>query len=378
MRRVHREDEAKERLQMIRAALHTDAKICQTSPNSTTQLALRMQPLETEICMFESLKKRWQDASSRVDAENQAKELASRTAPGNPQGLPDMIGLARQFAATLSDKGLAVDFTPASLATIDQVLQSAKSELAAMSIVEIADRKRLATHAALNMGAYVGEVLRSDEGGLWTKGPDGLPAVDLGWHVASPIAAVLGLLTQGRVAMPSGFVETLVAYHQLIASLSHAELEDIVRGKHETLTRLQRDMSENAELATWLSNHARIAVKTARTKWNALLDFTPASLQAVENVLAQLHDVLQTAPPDDRPTEQQIELAAKVWGVYVGEVVRRHMGGKWALSEGVLQLEINDARLFPLRKVQKRLIDGPGDAIPFYFNAVKAQLASSS
>ena len=334
-----------------------------------------MQPLETEISMFDSLKKRWQEASARVDAENQAKELASRAAPGNAQDLPDMIGLARQFAATLSNKGLAVDFTPASLATVDRVLQSAKSELAAMSGVEVADRKRLESHAALNLGAYVGEVLRSDEGGLWTKGPDGLPAVDLGWHVASPIAAALGLLTQGRIAMPSGFVETLVAYHQLISSLSRAELDDVVRGKHETMTRLQRDMSENAELATWLSTHAQIAVKTARTKWNALLDFTPASLQAVENVLAQLHDVLRTAPPEDRPTDQQIEMAAKIWGVYVGEVVRRHLGGKWTLSEGVLQLDVNDARIFPLRKVQKRLIDGPGDAIPFYFNGLKAHLA---
>ncbi len=289
-----------------------------------------------------------------------------------------MIGLARQFAATLSNKGLGLDFKPASLAVVDRVLVSSRNELATMSAVEIADRKRLETDAALNMGAYVGEVLRIDEGGLWTNGPDGLPAVDLGWHIASPIATVLGLLTRGRVEIPGGAVESLVQYQGVVSAASREALEGVVRGPHQTIESLQRDMTDHGQLAVWLSNHAQLAVKTAKTKWNTSLDFTPASLPVLEDVLAQLHDVLQTAPPEDRPTDQQIEMAVKIWGVYVGEVIRRHMGGKWALSEGVLQLEINGARIFPLRKVQQRLIDGPGDAIPFYFHAMQAHLASSS
>lgn len=325
--------------------------------------------------MFESLKKRRQEASERVDEQNRTNDLASQAAPGDPEGLPDMIGLARQFATTLSNKGLKLDFKPASLAVVDRVLVSSRTELAAMSAGELADRKRLETHAALNMGAYVGEVLRVDEGGLWTKGPDGLPAVDLGWHIASPIATVLGLLTRGRVEMPGGSLESLVKYYGVVSAASREALEGVVRGPHQTIESLQRDMTDHGELAVWISNHAQLAVKTAKTKWNTSLDFTPASLQVLEGVLTELHDVLRTAPPEDRPTDQQIEMAAKIWGVYVGEVVRRHLGGKWSVSEGVLQLEINDARIFPLRKVQKRLIDGPGDAIPFYFHAMQAHFA---
>ena len=322
--------------------------------------------------MFKSLKERWAEATRRVDEENRAKELAARTASGNPQGLPDMSGLARQFASTLMNKGLKLDFTPASMAVLDRLLLRTKKELDAMSLV---DRKTFENHASLNIGAYVGEVLRLQEGGIWIKGQDGLPAVDLGWHIVPAMTTVLSLLTVGRVQMPAGPVDTLVAYYESASTMARETLEVIVRGPHETFESLHQNMTDNTELARWLGIQAQLAVKTARTKWGASLDFTPASLQSVENVLAQLHDVLRTAPPEDRPTEHQIETAAKLWGVYVGEVIRRHLGGKWVLSEGVLQLKNDTGTMSPLRKVQKRLIDGPGDAIPFYFH-VLTQVAS--
>jgi hypothetical protein len=323
--------------------------------------------------MFESLKERWAEATKRVEEEKRSKELAARPAPTDPEGLPDMSRLARQFAANLTSKGLTLDMTPASMAILDKVLAGAKKELASMSGVE---RNTFENHAALNIGAYVGEVLRLQDGGHWTTGRDGLPGVDLGWHIVPAMTAVFGFLTRGSVDMPGGPVENLVTYYRVASALSREALESIVRGQHGTLEALEREMTDNAELARWLSGQAQLAVKTAKTKWNTSLDFTPASLQAVENVLAQLHDVLETAPPAERPTDQQIETAAKVWGVYVGEVLRRHIGGKWALSEGVLQLEINTAQVYPLRKVQKRLVDGPGDAIPFYFQATKTLLAA--
>jgi hypothetical protein len=318
--------------------------------------------------MYESLEERWADATKRVEEEKRAKEQAVRTAAGDPEGLPGMSALARQFAANLTSEGLTLDMTPASMAVLDRLLVATKKELASMPTGE---RNTFENHASLNIGAYVGEVLRLQEGGFWTKGRDGLPAVDLGWHIVPVMTAVLGFLTRGRVEMPGGPVETFAAYYRVASTLSREALEAIVRGPHATLEALEREMTDNSELARWLSGQAHLAVKTAKTRWNASLDFTPASLQIVENILAQLHDVLKTAPAAERPTDQQVETAAKMWGVYVGEVIRRHIAGKWALSDGVLQLELNTAQAFPLRKVQKRLIDGPGDAIPFYFHTLK-------
>ena len=58
----------------------------------------------------------------------------------------------------------------------------------------------------------------------------------------------------------------------------------------------------------------------------------------------------------------------------------RKDSGRWTISqpERVLQLEIKHARLCPVRKVQKRLLNGPADAIPLYFHAMRTALAENS
>jgi hypothetical protein len=178
--------------------------------------------------------------------------------------------------------------------------------------------------------------------------------------------------------MPGGPVNSLQAYVEGVSRASRTWLETVVRGRSESIESLQREMSDQGELAAWLVNETARAVVTARTKWTLALDFTPKSLEGVDQVLGHLHDLMKNAPANDRPTDKQTEAAAVAWGVYVGEVIRRHYGGKWAISqpEGVLQLEISGARVFPVRKVQKRLVDGPADAIPFYFNAMRSVLAA--
>jgi hypothetical protein len=149
--------------------------------------------------MYESLKERRAEATKRVEEEKRVKEQAARTAAGDPEALSDMSALARQFAANLTSEGLTLDLTPASMAVLDRLLAGTKEELASISLGE---RNTFENHASLNIGAYVGEVLRLQEGGFWTKGRDGLPAVDLGWHIVPVMTAVLGFLTRGRVEMP--------------------------------------------------------------------------------------------------------------------------------------------------------------------------------
>ena len=194
------------------------------------------------------------------------------------------------------------------------------------------------------------------------------------------MTAVFTLLTDGWIGLPDGPVDTVVAYYDHVSLAARGWLDGIVRGTHPSLESLQLEMSTDSELAEWLVVKLQLAIKTATTKSIAPLDFTPESLEAVEVVLTQIHDRLKTATPAERPTDKQIEDAAIMWGVYVGEVVRRPYGGRWAISrpKGVLQLETEDAAIFPVRKVQKRLTVGPADAIPHYFNAMRVVLESKA
>lgn len=321
--------------------------------------------------MFEKLKKFGQEVQKRAEeakARDEAKARAQAEA-AQPKEL-DMPTRAREFAGHLSKAGVPLDFTPASLAHIDTLIAELIKK---MPPANVAEGKQKRAMACLNIAAYVGEVLRLHEGGVWVMGDDKLHVLDLGAFQAPVIQAMFGFMTDGKVSTPSGPADSVVAYYQTASSLNAAWLVTTVCGKHTDLESLQREMSDDAGLAQWLSNQAQIAIKTARTKWDLALDFTPESLKKVEAVLAQLHDALKTATPEERPTDKQIEGASIIWGVYVGEVIRRHYGGRWEISkpDGVLQLTVNTASLFPVRKVQKRLMDGPGDNVAFYFHAMK-------
>jgi hypothetical protein len=334
--------------------------------------------------MLRFLKDTWQEAKARVEAEDRAREEAKmETAKKEEAGDADaadnvadeMLRLARGFAAVATASGLALDFTPASLPAVDQLLARTREFLSTEAPDE---RRQQDINACIRMGAYVGEVLRRAEGGVWVRGSDGLPVVDLGSHLAPAAATVVGLFLHGRVDMPGGPVETLVAWYAVASTLSRESVEAPTRGGHRTLEDLAREMSDDPNLSAWLTTQVQLAVKTAQVKWATALDFTPASLDALEQVLAQLHDMLKTATPDERPSDKQIEGAASMWGAYVGEVFRRHCGGKWSVgSEHGLQLEIDGAKVFPTSKVWKRIMNGPGDAIPFYFMAVTSQLSRS-
>ena len=329
--------------------------------------------------MFDFLKKTWQGATKRAREEEDKARASSPQSAAPGAGVVDMMpSMAGEFATKLASRGLTLDFTPASLPSVDRVLASATKELAAMPDD---DRKKgQESHTCLKIAAYVGEVLRREEGGLWATGPDGLPLLDLGAHHAPVVTAVFALMTDGWIGMPDGPVDTVVAYYDHVSLEARGRLDGIVRGTHPSLESLQREMSTDSELAEWLVLKLQLAIKTAITKSNASLDFTSESLEAVEAMLTQFHDRLKTATPADRPTDKQIEDAASMWGAYVGEVVRRHYGGRWAISkpEGVLQLETEDATIFPVRKVQKRLTAGPADAIPNYFNAMRVVLESKA
>ena len=141
---------------------------------------------------------------------------------------------------------------------------------------------------------------------------------------------------------------------------------------------LRAAIADDPSVAETILAQAESALLTAATKWDLVLDFSPESLKGVESILDVLHDALgkPERPGDPRPAEGAIRGMAILWGCYVGEVMRRHIGGRWSNTpigeQGpVLRVEIGTTQVFPLRKVEKRILDGPGDAIPFYFHGVR-------
>lgn len=89
----------------------------------------------------------------------------------------------------------------------------------------------------------------------------------------------------------------------------------------------------------------------------------------------------------DQPSIQQaqpdISETCKIWGSYLGEVVRRQFGGDWSIETypgkqfATLTLTVNGSRLFPSMKMHRRLTQGSDESAWVFYQMVRARLESA-
>ena len=102
------------------------------------------------------------------------------------------------------------------------------------------------------------------------------------------------------------------------------------------------------------------------------LDYSPESVQRVEEILTALADALAV----DRPSDEDIWTMCKAYGGYVGEVLRRTGGGEWAFDvetepgSKLICLRKGERCIWPPVKVYKRLMSGAEDNVWRYFQAL--------
>ncbi len=281
-----------------------------------------------------------------------------------------MPALAAEFVQTCYDAGIKLDFQPRTLPFVDKYLAGARLETG--KLVAAKDPQALALYKknALWIAAYVGEVIRRETGGIWYE-HEGNPALDIGEHQVDPLAAVMQLFESGVAQFGDVRIDTTKQFCEWVCRLQRQWLEQILLGKYESMAALRTSMTPDAKLAGLLVVQSQTAVQNARIKWTESLDFTPDSLEAIERMLGKMHNLAKFAAPGEGPSDDQIAAAAKLWGIYVGEVIRRHYGGQWSLDgDGVLALSVGEAQVFPVGKARKRIVDGPAENIRYYFSAM--------
>lgn len=125
------------------------------------------------------------------------------------------------------------------------------------------------------------------------------------------------------------------------------------------------------DIGRMMQDYAEQAVLLAR-QLQVELDYSEQSLEQVDRLLERWHE--------QRESEPQLDEMSRIWGGYLGEVVRRRFGGEWTIEKypagdfPIVTLNVNGARLFPAMKIHKRLTNGAIDnLLPFYQN-VRARL----
>ncbi|MBP0725797.1 hypothetical protein J5Y03_11505 [Bacillus sp. RG28] len=112
------------------------------------------------------------------------------------------------------------------------------------------------------------------------------------------------------------------------------------------------------------------------------LDYSEDSLKLLDEILEEYHLGLPKGIKKlffRGPSEEDIVQMSKIWGGYLGEVIRRNIGGEWEMSKNfnnAISLTINNTEIYPPAKVNKRIINGKEDEVFFYYHAIKEDIVN--
>ena len=134
--------------------------------------------------------------------------------------------------------------------------------------------------------------------------------------------------------------------------------------------RRRLEATEFPDLGAMMEGYARAAASHARDEFRRELDFTSESIDALDDVL-----VLVGESP-----ELDVDFEVRLWGAYLGEVLRRRYAGTWEMTQypggavAVPAVEVRGSRLFPLLKVYRRLTTGEEEDLRSFFAMVAERL----
>jgi len=127
-----------------------------------------------------------------------------------------------------------------------------------------------------------------------------------------------------------------------------------------------------------MEGYAQAAAERGRREFRQKLDFSSESIDGLDEIL-----VLVGEGP-----EFDLDFEVRLWGSYLGEVLRRRYAGNWEMTQypgasqgggtAVPAVEVRGSRLFPLMKVYRRLTTGEEDDLRTFYAMVTGRLGEQA
>lgn len=121
----------------------------------------------------------------------------------------------------------------------------------------------------------------------------------------------------------------------------------------------------NAELTEQLVQLADQHVSASRSTYGVELDYSEDSLLQLDRIISEVH-----------PNGAALEQTVIHFGAYVGETIRRNLGGEWMQDENgqtwLQNIGGQDLKAAPLTWAHKRFANGSEDALTFKYAATKS------
>ena len=134
--------------------------------------------------------------------------------------------------------------------------------------------------------------------------------------------------------------------------------------------RKQLESEAFPDLGAMMAGYAQAAAELARRNFQQKLDFTSESIDGLDEILVQVGE----------SPELELDFEVRLWGSYLGEVLRRRYAGTWEMTQypggvvAVPAIEVRASRLFPLMKVYRRLTVGDEEDLSAFYAMVTERL----
>ena len=134
--------------------------------------------------------------------------------------------------------------------------------------------------------------------------------------------------------------------------------------------RKRLESSSFPDLGAMMEGYAKAAAELARSEFSQNLDFTSESIDSLDDILVRVGE----------SPELDMDFEVRLWGSYLGEVLRRRYAGTWEMTQypggvaAVPAVELRGSRLFPLMKVFRRLTEGEEEDLRTFFSMVTERL----
>lgn len=123
-----------------------------------------------------------------------------------------------------------------------------------------------------------------------------------------------------------------------------------------------------------MEGYARAAADCAEREFQHKLDFSSESIEHLDEILVRVGE----------SPELDLDFQVRLWGSYLGEVLRRRYTGSWEMTQypggavAVPAVDVRGSRLFPLMKVYRRLTAGEEEDLGAFFAMVTERLGRPS
>ena len=263
--------------------------------------------------------------------------------------------------------GIELDYTEAALDRLDEALR----RLHNMLYDKVPESKRMNDDekflmkpvAAWRYVAYLGEVCCKNLGAEWKNNIPGCPPDFLGLVVGGKL---LNVELGGAQITPRDII---------VNCLNDPDRWSAKNYYFDAKRTLQAvaGMANAKSFDDKMAVLAQEAVTIARDRYGVTLDFSEASAKQLEALLAQLHVRLPKPGDPARPSDEWITSHAITFGAYLGELLRKNLGGNWLqqnpTAPGSLPvLNVQGNILTPCRKALKRILEGPGENVASFYS----------